>query len=253
MTPPVWRVPAWETIPGLVHGFFGRRGGSSIGEWASLNVSVVVGDDSGCVDRNRSAVCEALSGIRLVTMRQVHGARVVRVESTQTEVGEADAMVTGTAGIGLGVLSADCVPALLIAPAAGIALAVHAGWRGTVAGVLAEAVAAAKREFGVAPQALRAALGPAIGGCCYEVESTIAAQFEQRWGTMSQAAWQSRGERGNLDLRLANIQVLTRVGMAAEDITQVGPCTACETGDFFSHRRERGRTGRQIGVIGWTR
>ncbi len=251
--PPVCRVPGWGAIAGLVHGFFGRRGGSGTGQWSSLNVSTVTGDDPLCVERNRARISAALPGLEIVTMHQVHGARVVRVDTPDKDIEDADAMLTNVAGVGLGILTADCVPALLVAPSAKVAVAVHAGWRGTAAGVLPVAVAAVQREYGVSVGDLRVALGPSIGGCCYEVESTIASQIERKWGSLSHAAWQSAGERGRLDLRLANAEIMMRAGIPAENIVHVGPCTACTVTDFFSHRREQGRTGRQLSVLGWKR
>jgi len=250
--PPVWRVPGWEAIAGLVHGFFGRHGGTSTGPWSSLNVSAVIGDDPHCVERNQARVAAALAGVAIVTMQQVHGDRVVRVDRPDKKAEDADAMLTNVVGIGLGILTADCVPALLVAPMVKVALAVHAGWRGTVAGILPAALAAVQREYEVPAADLRVALGPSIGGCCYEVEATIADQIERQWGPLSHAAWQRAGERGRLDLRHANAEIIARAGIPTQNIVHVGPCTSCNVSDFFSHRRERGHTGRQLSVIGWT-
>jgi len=250
-SPPVWRVPGWDRFPGLVHGFFGRRGGHGDGQWATLNLSTVVGDDPDVVGRNWERIRESLGGLDMVAMRQVHGTGIARVDAAG-HVGEADAMLTRVAGIGLAILTADCVPALIVAPAARTAIAVHAGWRGTVGGVLPAAISAAEREYGLAPSALHLALGPSIGGCCYEVESAITEEIEQAWGRLSPAAWKRTGDKGWLDLRKANTEIAARVfGIPEGQIACVGPCTACQSGDFFSHRRDRGRTGRQVSVVGW--
>lgn len=247
---PALHVPSWETIPGLVHGFLGRDGGASTGEWSSLNLSFNAGDEPAAVKANWVRVRRECSGVAIVTMRQVHGATVVRVDEPSPEVGPADGLVTGTPGIGLGVLTADCVPILMIAPQARVALAVHAGWRGTIAGIGHAAVVAAERELGVEPEQLLAALGPAIGGCCYEVEAHIGGELERRWGAMPDA-WRRHGERGRLDLRCANRKVLTAAGVPPGSMVEVGPCTACDTGRYFSYRASGGRTGRQLSFVGW--
>ena len=233
-----------------MHGFFGRRGGYGQGAWASLNLSENVGDDPNVVSRNWERIRATIGGLDIVAMRQVHGNGVVRVDAARP-VGDTDAMLTQIAGISLAILTADCVPALIIAPDARVAIAAHAGWRGTVAGVLPAALTAARREYGLAAHALHVALGPAIGGCCYEVEAAIAAKIENAWGRLSPAAWDRTGDRGRLDLRHASTEIMIRVGVPAERIVCVGPCTACRVTDFFSHRREHGRTGRQVSVVGW--
>jgi len=143
------QVPAWQGIGGLVHGFLGRHGGVSAGDCASLNLSASVEDASTALESNWDRVRREFPGIVMVTMRQVHGAQVVRVDQATTEIGPADGLITRACGVGLGVLTADCVPILMIAPRERIALAVHAGWRGTLAGIAHAAVGAAQHEFGI--------------------------------------------------------------------------------------------------------
>ncbi|HSD09885.1 MAG TPA: peptidoglycan editing factor PgeF [Candidatus Binatia bacterium] len=246
---PVLRVPGWDSFAGLAHGFLGRRGGTSTGAWSTLNLSERVDDDPRAVARNWQVVRERFPDLRIARMRQVHGDRVVQMDG-HGEAEEADAMLTGSAGVGLAVLTADCVPILMIAPAARAAMAVHAGWRGTVAGIAAKALDRAHRVLGLDPSHWYASLGPSIGGCCYEVGSEIGEELERRWGSMRRA-WQAAGERGMLDLRMANRTILIERGMAPERIVTVGPCTACASAEFFSHRRSRGSTGRQLSIVGW--
>lgn len=244
--------PGWREVPGLVHGFLGRRGGVSTGPFSSLNLGDRVGDDPLSVARNWSEVRSAFAALRIVRMEQVHGANVVRVEDEDGEIGPADALTTDRPGFGLAILTADCVPLLLVAPASRVVVAVHAGWRGTLAGVAAEALAAACRYFAVRPSGFWAALGPAIGACCYEVEAAIGRELEERWGAMPDA-WRPGGERGMLDLRRANRRILARSGVLPGCIVDVGGCTACHPDDFFSHRGSGGTTGRQLSLIGWQR
>lgn len=246
---PALRVPGWEDVAGLVHGFFGRAGGASRGAWATLNLSERVGDDLAAVEENWRRVAAALPGLTAVRMRQVHGARAVAVAAADDEVGEADALVTAAPGLALTVLTADCVPLLAVAPRRRAVMAVHAGWRGSLAGVAVAALTAANAAFGTTPAEWRIALGPAIGGCCYEVEAALGARFPDRWGAMPDA-WQPAGTHGQLDLRRANAAILAAAGVPPDQITVVGPCTACARDQYFSHRAAAGRAGRQASIIG---
>jgi YfiH family protein len=247
---PAWRVPSWQALPGLVHMFLGRLGGASSGPWTSLNLSRSVGDDAAAVEENWIRVKRAAPGLAIVKMGQVHGAAVVRVDAPVATVDAADGLVTGANGLGLAVLTADCVPILMIGPANRVALAVHAGWRGTLVGIAQVAVTRARAEFDVAPGDLRVALGPAIGGCCYEVDLEIGRQLEARWGPLG-IAWRIRGDKGLLDLRQLNRGLLVSAGVRPEAIEMVGPCTACHMRSFFSHRGSGGKTGRQLSLVGW--
>jgi len=250
---PVERDAALDAVPGLVHGFYGRRGGHSRGPWASLNLSEKVGDDIDDVGRNWSDLGRSLGAIRLVQMDQVHGA-TVRIVTARGDVrsraGECDGLVTREPGVGLVVMTADCVPILLVAPAHRVAMALHAGWRGTVAGIAAAALATAREAFGIPAEEWLVALGPAIDGCCYEVTAEIGDELTRKWGAMPDA-WQPSGHRGQLDLRLANMRILARHGVPVDRIWRTGSCTACADARYFSHRRSGGRTGRQASLIGF--
>lgn len=246
----MWRVPRWETLPGLAHGFFGREGGLSSGIYSSLNLSERVGDDPAAVAGNWARAGAQLPGLRIVTMRQVHGVSVLRVGDPPCRPGEADGLSTGTPGVGLGVLTADCVPLLMVSPARRVALAVHAGWRGTAAGIAREAVLHAAREYSVEPAEIEVALGPSAGGCCFEIEREIYDRLKRDWGPM-RGAWAGTGPRGKLDLRGVNRHILHLAGVDPEKIFDVGPCTMCRTDRFFSHRGCGGKTGRQLAAIGW--
>lgn len=243
---PALRVAQWAGEP-LAHGFFGRRGGSSAGDLASLNLSERVGDRASIVGANWTRVRSALPGLEPVRMQQVHGVRAVRVESPAQRVGEADAMLTTVPGLGLAVLTADCVPLLAHAP--GAVLAAHAGWKGSLGGVAVEALRLAETSLGIPPAAWQVALGPSIGGCCYQVEAEIGERFVDRWGAMPDA-WQPAGSHGQLDLRQANRAILGAAGVDPAAIVDIGPCTSCAAGEYFSHRRSAGRAGRQASLVG---
>jgi YfiH family protein len=208
-------------LPGGTALFTTRRGGVSEGAFASLNLGLKTDDDPDRVRENRERV-RAQAGVeRLVQGRQVHGTRVV-VDAD--DVQEADGQLTTRPGVAAIVLVADCLPVALVGPrAVGM---VHAGWRGLAAGVLEAGVAA----LGACP--LAAAIGPGIGPCCCEVGDDVRAVF----GT---------GER-TLDLKAIARARLRAAGV--DEIHDCGLCTACDEQRFFSHRRDRGVTGRQAGL-----
>jgi hypothetical protein len=250
--PSILCVPGWECIPHLVHGFLGRRGGVSRGTFAELNLSRRVGDDPESVDRNWRRVTAITGGaLRFVTMRQVHGTEITIVDEPGRAGGDADVLVTRRRGVALSVLTADCVPLLWVAPAPRVIAATHAGWRGTLAGIAERTLQCLQSEFGVELADVSVALGPAIGACCYEVDSEIVEQLQQRWGVMPDAVRRAGGAKPTLDLRAANTAILTRLGVPESRITTVGPCTRCAASQYFSYRAARGSTGRQLSFIGW--
>jgi hypothetical protein len=180
--------------------------------------------------------------------RQVHGTRVVD-GSGAGDLGEADAIVTARPGTRVGIVTADCAPILLLARERRVAAAVHAGWRGAAGGVLEVTLAHITRTFGVEPAAIEAVIGPAIGGCCYEVGAEVRTAFEARVGPVTAAAWSMRGSRVVLDLRTAVAALASRAGLAR--VTVVGPCTRCSA-DYCSYRRDGAGAGRQASIIGWS-
>jgi YfiH family protein len=215
--------------------FTTRRGGSSSGPYASLNLGRMTDDDPDAVARNRQDL-ESQLGVRFAYGRQVHGTRVHRVGAGEAgDFLDADGQATATPGIAPLVLTADCL-AVAIAGDEAVAM-VHAGWRGLADGVLREGVAAV-RELG-ATGPLSAAIGPGAGPCCYEVGEEVHERF---------AADGPRVRRGrNLDLKTIARLELERAGVAR--IHDAGLCTICaEPSLFFSHRRDRGVTGRQAGI-----
>jgi hypothetical protein len=206
-------------LPGGTALFTTRRGGRSEGAFASLNLGLWTDDDSENVIANRELVRERAGAARLAQGRQVHGTRVV-VDAEGIE--EADGQATTALGVAAIVLTADCLPVALAGP--GVVGMVHAGWRGLANGVLEAGVAATG--------ALAAAIGPGIGPCCYEVGDDVRAVF-------------ATNER-TLDLK-----AIARERLRAAGVTEVhdcGLCTACDAERFFSHRRDRGVTGRQAGL-----
>ena len=206
-------------LPGATALFTTRRGGVSQGPYAALNLGLWTEDEPERVRANRERVRGEVGAERLAQGRQVHGTRVV-VDGQGIE--EADGQVTTGRGVAAMVLVADCLPVALVGPeAVGM---VHAGWRGLAGGVL---------EAGVeATGAFAAAIGPGIGPCCYEVGDDVRAAF----GTTDRT----------LDLKAIARARLQEAGV--RQIHDCGLCTACDAERFFSHRRDRGVTGRQAGL-----
>ncbi len=215
--------------------FTTRRGGCSSGPYASLNLGRLTDDDPASVSRNRDEL-ERRLGIRLAYGRQVHGTGVRRIAAGEAGAFvEADGQATAARGIAPMVLTADCLAVAIAGPEA-VAM-VHAGWRGLAEGVVREGVAAV-RELG-ASGPLSAAIGPGAGPCCYEVGEEV----HERFAACGPAVRSGR----NLDLKAIARLELERAGV--NQIHDTGLCTICAGRSlFFSHRRDRGVTGRQAGI-----
>jgi polyphenol oxidase len=218
--------------------FTTRLGGVSDGAYASLNLGRKSGDDVERVDENRRIACEAIGAEveRLALNYQVHSNRVVRA-SAGARGERADGLWTDEPGLPILAISADCLPIALVrvngkAPAVAV---VHAGWRGLLEGIVASGVEA------LGAGTVAAAIGPAIGPCCYEVGEEVAAPFCRRFG-------EDVVRDGRLDLWTSAERALRAAGVA--QVERFDRCTACEPETFFSHRRDAGTTGRQ-GVIAY--
>jgi YfiH family protein len=220
-------------LPGGRALFTTRRGGVSMGPYASLNLGRWIGDEPEAVDGNRRIVADIV-GVPLDALlqgRQVHGNRVERRAVGDGALPEADGHATTTRGLASTVITADCLPVALIGQDA-VAM-VHAGWRGLAAGVV-EAGVEAVRELG-GDRELRAAIGPGAGACCYEVGPDV----HQALGHAP--------ARGPIDLKAIAAERLRASGVT--EVHDVGLCTICSDPQlFFSHRRDRGVTGRQAGI-----
>ena len=215
--------------------FTTRRGGVSRPPYDTLNLGFLTEDDPADIERNRD-VLAGVVGIpreRFAQGRQVHGARVQRVAAPSRELAEYDGQATALPDVACAVLTADCMPVALAAD--GVVAMIHAGWRGLVDCVLEEGVRAV-RELG-GSGAIVAAIGPAAGGCCYEVGDDVRQALGQ----------EPIGEPAPIDLKANARDRLTQAGVAT--VHDVGLCTMCTDASlFFSHRRDAGRTGRQGGV-----
>lgn len=237
----------FDSLPAesLSHAVFTRLGGVSQGPFATLNVGSSVGDDPAAVAENHTRICQhmGITASRVATGHQVHGNQVALVsgEDGGRAFPNTDGIVTTVPGLGLMLRFADCQPILLLDPARHALGLIHAGWRGLAQGVAYRAVEAMQRAFGSDPRDLVAALGPAIGPCCYVVGDNVAAAMGYALPNWRHVLKQE-GSGWRFDLPAANAQQLAAAGVF--HIEQAGICTSCHNDEFYSHRAENGRTGR---------
>lgn len=245
--------PEQLTLPAFPfrHAFFTRRGGVSTGPFASLNLREGAGDEPDAVRENRRRAVAAFGTDphRWVGVRQVHGRRVVAASEAGDDV-EADAIVAVAPGWTLRVGAADCVPLLLGDPASGAVAAVHAGWRGAVAGIVEAAVERLGRDVGSDPSSMHAAVGPSISGPQYQVGPELVEAFADAGFPASIVAPDPhRADRWRLSVPEAVRFALQRAGLAQGRVHVGGWCTASDPERFYSHRRDRGVTGRHWAVV----
>ena len=267
-------------ISWLVHGFSTRQGGASraYGK-GSLNLGFTVHDERAAVTKNRSALISAVTkGSKarwnLVSLRQVHSDLIHCVSQAPEHPLAGDGLITNTPGLLLAVLTADCLPVIVVDPKRRAVGVFHAGWRGTVKRIVEKGVGEMRRHFGSDPAQLRAAIGPGIRNCCYqvgpEVKDTFQAQFaygaelfretkerdeiHERYPLLfltARAPGHSElPKKIFLDLAEANRRQLLDAGLSSKNISNLGMCTSCKTELFFSHRAEKGKTGRMMAMVG---
>jgi YfiH family protein len=260
-------------VSGVTHAVFTRRRGYSSVPFAGLNASFTTGDDPVAVRRNRQAILATL-GMPTVGTHCVHGNAVAVVERDalvpagpdddpverlrqRLRQQEADALLTDVPGFAFCWAFGDCAPILLYDPAHHAIGLIHAGWRGTAAGIVLRAVATMRDRYDTDPGELLAGLGPAIGGCCYEVSETVREAFAALPDAAACASFEERadvaGETGTrlyLDIGGSNYRQLLRAGLAPEHVEVSGYCTGCRTDLFYSHRREPWPSGRFAVAIG---
>ena len=234
----------FSSIAWISHGISTRKGGVSKGNFASLNLGIVEGDTAQNVKENRHRFLDVLDcrESQLAKPVQVHSKRVVYVREPGIYE-DTDALVTDKKGLCLSVKTADCVPLMLCDIKHQIVGLVHAGWRGVVAGIITSTIDMMKEIFASEAADIIAGIGPAIRKCCYEIGNEVAAKFlssevEERYGRLY------------LDLTTATKNRLMSNGILTENIDDISLCTSCLEDQFYSHRRDKGRTGRMMTIIG---
>ena len=241
---------------GVRHVFTTRSGGASRGAFSSLNFSSREGDVPARVIENwgRLEAAAALPASGWALLSQVHGARVQRVAAGgpcchhRRNHAEADGLATAAKGVVLGVLTADCLPVILAVPGGSAVAVAHAGWRGTLAGVVPETVRELCAVAGAEPHEILAAIGPSIGRCCLQVGREVHAAFHERWGAAHTRRILEKSDPWRLDLQTANLLQLREAGVPSSNVATVQLCTCCRKDLFFSYRRD-GRTGRMLNFV----
>jgi len=270
----ILQVPALAKLPWLVHGFSTRTGGvSKLDGKPVLNLGFTEWDARENVKENRRRLQSAVGAqdSQLVSLLQFHSDAILHFEAAPTEPARGDASVTRSPGLLLSVQTADCVPILLVDPINRAVAAVHAGWRGTLARIVEKAIGRMHMQFGTQAEDLLAAIGPAIGGCCYEVGTEVAAAFSGQfanaaeffdelrtgdepnplqWLNMMPPGHQPPPKKVLLNLPKANLLQLQAAGVPAANIFATDLCTGCRRDLLFSYRKEGGESGRMMAVIG---
>jgi YfiH family protein len=276
-------------IPWLVHGFSTRSGGFSraYGK-GDLNLGFTKDDTGVSVERNRAAFFQSLGAVMrqrrsgkvvagvwpLVTLRQIHSDIIHHVESPPAQQLTGDGLISATSGLLLAIQTADCLPVILVDTRHRAVGVFHAGWRGTVKRIVEKGVGEMYRNFGTRPRDLKAAIGPGIQGCCYEVGEEVRTKFESQfvYGTSlfreikesdpvrekypllfltARAPGHSElPKKIFLDLVEANRQQLVAAGVPRKNIEASPLCTNCHPELLFSYRAEKGKTGRMMAVAG---
>ena len=262
----------------LVHGFSARAGGVSAAyRQGDLNLGHTEHDGREAVEQNRLRFMDAIGAreMKLVSVRQVHSDIIHCVTDAPSQPLAGDGLITSTPGLLLTVRTADCYPIILADPKLRAVGVFHAGWRGTLARIVEKGVGEMRRHFDSQPENILAAVGPGIGNCCYKVGEEVREKFTSRFA-YADALFQETEEydevklkypmlfltaRGpghshelfpkaiHLDLAEANRRQLLDAGLTPTHITVVGECTSCNTDRYFSHRAEKGRTGRMMAAV----
>jgi polyphenol oxidase len=268
-------------IPWLVHGFSTRLGGCSrVYGGNALNLGFTRHDSRGAVECNRAAFLEKLGALNngrpwpLITLRQIHSDLIHRLAGVPDKQLAGDGLITATPGLLLAVQTADCLPVILVDTKRRSVGVFHAGWRGTILRIVEKGVGEMCRCFGTPPRDLKAAIGPGIHSCCYEVGSEVREQFESQFAYTADLfreikesdpirekyplLFLSARPPGHshlpkkifLDLVGANRRQLLAAGVPAKNISASPLCTSCRIDALFSYRAEKGVTGRMMGVVG---
>lgn len=241
----------------VAHGFSTRLGGVSPAPWDSLNLGVSRGDDLANVQENYRRFCGAL-GVderNVVLSQQTHGDTVRRVTADDRGKGLwrprdytcVDGLITDVPHTPLVIFSADCNVILLHDPVAHAIGACHAGWRGTALGIAAKTVREMTDAYGCRPENIRAAIGPAIGKCCFETDGDVPQALRAALGDAVEPFMEWNGSKWHIDLRAVNALWLGRAGVTAIDVSDV--CTMCRQDLYWSHRAVGNERGAQVSLI----
>jgi YfiH family protein len=267
--PVLFHIESWmNAYSGLTAGFTTRHGGVSKEPFYSLNLGLHVLDRAEHVIVNRQRLAKALDlpfdtftyaeqvhsdEIAIITKADMGKGRISREDALQAR----DGFVTNEKGIVLCALFADCVPLYFYDPVREVIGLAHAGWKGTVLNIAAKTIQAMTKEFGSKPEDIRAAIGPSIGGCCYEVDEKVAIpvnrvliDIQAETGITQKVIDLKADGKYMLNLQELNRNFIEKAGILSSHIEITELCTSCSTDVFFSHRQENGSTGRMAAWIG---
>jgi hypothetical protein len=242
------RYYTFEIFPqNITQAVFTRQGGVSPRPWDSLNVGGSIGDDLAHVRENRIRSFKALGRVpeSIHDVWQVHSADVVYADQPRpldTEYQKADILLTDNSQVTLFMRFADCTPILLYDPQKQVIGIIHSGWLGTVRSAASAAVKAMRERYDSNPADILAAIGPSIGPDHYEIGEDVIAQVRNTFGADAELLLEKHGKSIHFNLWKANQILLEDAGVKQIEIAEI--CTACHTDDWFSHRGEKGKTGR---------
>ncbi len=233
------KFPKFLNEPLLVHGISTRKGGISEAPFESLNLGYGTGDNDSNVKTNRARFLQALNFHEsdIVQAVQIHGNHIKKVVSSGIYE-KTDGFITQTPHLPLTIRVADCMPVFLFDPVNVVIGLVHAGWQGTSKKILQTTIQEMQSQYDAKPENIQAALGPAIGPCCYAVKEDVASQFPSKYI-----------KNNRLDIIGSNYDQLIEAGLYADHIEKSVLCTCCHQEWFFSHRCSQGRTGRMIALL----
>lgn len=286
----VQRAEHLSALPWLVHGFSTRVGGASrVYRKGDLNLGFTKDDSRAAVERNRAAFLTQLGAVTkkrdgrrssgpsfwpLITLRQIHSDIIHWVNAVPKEHLSGDGLITATPGLLIAIQTADCIPVIVVDAKRRAVGVFHAGWRGTVKRIVEKGVGEMFRCFGTRPQDIKAAIGPGIQGCCYQVGEEVRTKFESQFAyanklfrevkesdpvrekypllflTARAPGHSDLPKNIFLDLVEANRQQLLAAGVLKKNIDAPPLCTNCHPELLFSYRAEHGKTGRLMGVAG---
>jgi YfiH family protein len=251
-----------DIIDGLIVGFSSKSGGVSSGGFSTLNLGLHVGDQPQSVISNRKILAQNTSFPinKWVFAEQIHSTNIEKVSkhecgkgfsSYEDGLSNCDGLYTDEKGVMLSLCFADCVPLYFIEPEKSLIGVAHAGWKGTVMDIGGDMIRRWKSDEGVNSSDIKAVIGPAIGSCCYIVDDRVISSINKviiqkypvPFSTISEGQYK-------LDLKQLNKYLLLEAGVKEENISISQQCTSCEKDLFFSHRRDKGKTGRMLSFIG---
>jgi YfiH family protein len=252
-----WRSPL---LSGVTHGFSTRRGGVSVLPHTSeTNLAFGRGDAEATVLENLRLFCSAIGtdAEKVVSLPQIHSAKVIKVTREMAGEGyftpastECDGYVTNEPGVAFGIKTADCLPILLCDKEAGVISALHAGWRGSVAGIVHNGISEMVK-LGAKPEKICCALGAAIGQCCFEVGEEVRDAAIALTGSKADEFFKHGKKEGKYYFALSdfNEYLLLSLGILPKNIDKNTECTCCNSDDYFSHRKTNGNRGTILAVI----